>query len=253
MSKIDSRAVEDYQKLLESDPKSKAFAALAEAYRGLGMRDQAETLLRRGISFHPKYAPGYVVLARINLERKNFEHAIRLLAQAIEISPDNLLAHQLLGEAYLQMKNPKEALRAHKMALFLNPQSTRSQQVVKKLESLSAEEFEDDIFEMRPLKPHSVDKTLEKEYPLDRSLSFIDALIVRHQMPLAKQKLNELQNRFPGNPEVQSRWNLISNEDQEQAESIKPLASREKQILDYKIEKLQKVLAALSQRAELEP
>jgi tetratricopeptide (TPR) repeat protein len=256
MSKIDYQTVEQYQKLLETDPKSKAFAVLAEYYREMGMIDKADTLLKRGISFHPKYAPGYVVLGHVYLQTKKFDSALKLLSQAIELSPDNLLAHQLLGETYLLMKRPKEALKAHKMAMFLNPQSTRSKQVVKKLESLEAEEYENDIFEMKPISSvvtkqqenltENVPKQVPQvEYSLDRGLSFVDALIVRHNTPLARQKLIDLKNRFPENKEIETRWKMLSEDQIEEAEPIKPLVSREKHILETKIHKLQNILAVL--------
>jgi tetratricopeptide (TPR) repeat protein len=254
MSKLDYRMIEEYQKLLEKDPRSKAFAALAESYRDAGMLEQAENLLKKGVSYHPKYAPGYVVLGRVYIQKKSYDTAVKMLAQAIELSPDNLLAHQLLGEVLLLQKKPREALKAHKMAMFLNPENTRSRQVVKTLEALEAEEYEADLFEMKPLaktiapliKNQDTPKPApENDYSLDRGLSFVDALILRHNLPLAKQRLIELNNKFPTNPQIEARFKIFSDEIAESATAIKPLASREKQILDKKIHKLRNILASL--------
>ncbi len=206
MTKIDSNTIEEYQKILAMDPNSKVFAVLGEAYRELGIIEQAENILRRGISKHPKYAAGYLVLAKIFVQKKQFEDAIKLLTRAVELSPDNLLGYQLLGETHLQMKNPKEALKAYKMALFLNPTHTRSLQVVKSLEKITADEFEEDLFSMRSPSeelPESLDKnsrnlnqTKNVDLNLERGLSLVDALIVRQHNELARERLIELQKRM---------------------------------------------------------
>jgi len=248
MNKIDSKTIEEYQKILVADPTSKIFAVLADAYREMGILEQADNIARRGVSRHPNYAPGLVTWARILIQKNEIENAIKLLKKATELSPDHLLAYQLLGEAYLISKNPKEALRAHKMALFLNPQNERSKQVVKKLESLAADEFEDDVFEMKPLQQAITSESRnDQKKNLEISLSVVDALIVRQEPIKARERLLELQKRYPGNPAVQDRMKLLDHESphEEDAEAIHPLPSREKALLERKIQKLKSILSTI--------
>jgi tetratricopeptide (TPR) repeat protein len=266
VSKLDSQAVEEYQKILAADPNSKVFAVLAEAYRELGILEQAENILRRGISKHPEYAAGYLVLAKICIQKKDYPAALQLLEHTIELSPDNLLGYQLLGETHLLMKNPQDALKAHKMALFLNPTNPRSQQVVHSLEKLSAEEYDDDLFQMKSLSEQTFQTTPASKASktasspasssatpsnreamiLERGLSLVDALIVRQQESLARQRLIDLQNKYPGHPEILSRMEMLeADEDMEQAENIQPIASRELLVVEEKIQRLQRVLKAL--------
>jgi tetratricopeptide (TPR) repeat protein len=245
MNKISNQAVEEYQKILAADPNSKVFAVLAEAYREMGIVEQAENLVRRGVSKNPTYAPGYVVWGRLLLQKKDFSGAVKVLKKAVEFSPDNLLAYQLLGEAHLQLKEPKEALKAHKMALFLNPHHERSKDVVKKLEILTAEEFADDEFEMKPLQT-----TVKTATPknLELQLSVVDALIVRQELLKARTRLLELQSQYPGETQVTSRLEMIAaNDDLEEAEEIKPLVSREKAVLEQKIQKLKNLLRSIEE------
>ena len=56
-----------------------------------------------------------------------------------------------MAEAYLKLKKPKDSLKSFKMVLFLNPNHKKAQTVVKKLESLTADEYDADLFEMKPL------------------------------------------------------------------------------------------------------
>jgi len=253
---LDPKVVEEYQKILAADPRSRVFAVLAEAYREMGLLDQAESLSRSGIANHPNYAPGYVALARLLIQKRSLNEAQRLLQKAVELSPDNLLAHQLLGEAFLQLKQPKDALRAHKMALFLNPNNQRSQQVVRKLESLTADEYEaEDLFAMKSLpevvspKPENLESRKPSLGLLERGLSVIDALLARQQADLAKEKLRQLNLDFPGHPELTNRWQLLGGSEMlEPATAIKPVASRERRTLDRKINRLKQVLTALQDR-----
>jgi tetratricopeptide (TPR) repeat protein len=269
VSKLDSKAVEEYQRILAADPNSKVFAVLAEAYLELGIFEQAENILRRGINKHPDYAAGYLVLAKICIHKKDYPAALQLLEHTIELSPDNLLGYQLLGETHLLMKNPDAALKAHKMALFLSPSNPRSQQVVRSLEKLSAEEFEEDLFQMKPLSEQqlpdinakkssasslSTSATLHREdLILDRGLSLVDALIVRQQENLARNRLIELQKKYPGNTEVISRLKMLEAEDEiEQAEEIHPVAFREKLVVDEKIQRLRRVLKVIESRKNVQ-
>jgi len=250
-TKIDMSVIEEYQKILSADPSSKVFAVLADAYREMGILEQADNIARRGVSKHPNYAPGYVTWARILMKKNDLEGAIQLLQKATELSADNLLAHQVLGEAYLLSKKPKEALKAHKMALFLNPQNERSKQVVKKLESLAAEDFSEDVFAMKPL--HNFTQEVKKneskqelKRDIEASLSLVDALIVRHDPVQARALLLRLQKSHPENIHIVERLKLLDHEaETEKADSLNPLPYREKMALELKIKKLRTVLKAI--------
>lgn len=253
VAKIDTSTLQKYQAALSKDPNSKLFAPLAEAYRERQQMKEAEALARDGIKRHPAYVGGYVVLGRVLSDLKRYEEAAKCFEKAISIAPDNLLAYQILGECYLFLKRPKDALKAHKMALFLNPMSARSRQAVEKLEALSADEFEDDVFEMRPipdLKPATVLKP-----DLARSLSLLDALIVRQDVAQAKNILIKLQKTYPEHPEVIGRAQLLEMEEPaEQPEPLRPVLSREKAILDKKLKKLRGLLALIeNKRDSLQP
>ena len=257
---METQMVEEYQKVLARDPGSRVFAALADAYRDMGMLEQAEEIARRGVGLHHNYAPGYVALARILLKKEQLEDAIEFLRQATHLSADNVLAWQVLGEALLQARKVKEALRAHKMALFLNPASKRSESVVKKLEALSADEFSEDIFQMQALGENSLQlaPTSHAATPvasvaplsLERELSVVDALIVRQKTEQAKERLNALFAQHPGHPEIQNRWTLVAGpESLEEAANIKPLAKREALVIQKKIRILKALLKSINQHS----
>jgi tetratricopeptide (TPR) repeat protein len=148
MPKIEASAIERYQNVLQKDPTSQVFAPLAEAYREMGLLKEAEQVALTGVKRHPSFAAGLVVYARILKDLNRLEECLKYAQKAIDLSPENIVAHQLQAEASLLSKRPKEALKAFKMVLFLNPNSERARKAVAKLESLTADEYEDEVFEM---------------------------------------------------------------------------------------------------------
>lgn len=259
VKKISLEIIEKYQEILQKDPRSKVFAALADAYREHGMLKESEATARKGIERHPDYVGGYVALARLLCGQKRFQEALPILNKAVTLAPENLLAYQLLGQAYVELKKPREALKAHKMALFLNPLSERSRKAVEKLETLTADEYEEDLFQMKPL-PKAVE-TLHGERIVaapaaptpeeavrkkERQLSWVDALIVRNEIEKAREIASELMRLHPEDPQVRKRWDLLK-EEEEQPTDLRPLLSREKAVLDRQIQSLEKILLRLQQ------
>lgn len=254
MSKISAETLLQYERTLQKDPNSKVFAALADAYRELSRWQEAELMARDGISRHPDYVGGYLVLARILILTRRADQAEDYLQRAVELSPENLLAYQLLGQTYVLLKRPAEALKAHKMVLFLNPMSEKSRQAVEKLESLSALDYDDEVFEMRPLKksagaPTALEKLADQSRKvlrsgdLERNLSLLDALIVRNDLGRAREKLAELSDAYPDSIEVQKRWSFFEDEKQnDEIETLRPILSRERRMLERKKDLLENIL-----------
>lgn len=263
VSKISAETLQQYERTLQRDPNSKVFAALADAYREMSRWQEAEILARDGIARHPDYVGGYLVLSRILILTRRAEDAEDYLKKAVELSPENLLAYQLLGQTYVLLKRPAEALKAHKMVLFLNPLSEKSRQAVEKLETLSAMDYDDEVFEMRQLGKSEDPANTEKPKPVDvlatrsrerlkggdleRKLSLVDALIVRNDLEKAREQLKELGEIFPDSSEVQKRWAFFEDEGPlEDIETLRPVLSRERRMMDRK----RRLLESLLQKVE---
>lgn len=270
MQDVQPELIEKYQILLERDPKSQVFAPLAEAYRRMGMIEEAFRIAVRGVQFNPVFGGGRIALAKIFLDRDNLPGAITELEKAVELSADNILAHSLLGECLLKNKQPKEALRSFKMVLFLMPNNEKAQKAVKKLEALTADEYEEDLFEMKPLTAgHRIEalpiqplKPMAGTADLDRVLSLVDAYIVRNDMLRAHEILKENEPSYGSHPEVIKRFKLINQRgfdlESDEAESdsgvsLEPPPSRELMAVEGKIEFLQGVLKRLQEYSQFTP
>jgi tetratricopeptide (TPR) repeat protein len=219
---INLEFIERYQKLFEKDPKSKVFAPLGEAYRKMGLIQEAISILENGVKLHPHFASGRVAYAKVLVEQKEYSKASEQLLAATDLSPENLLAQKLLAECFVHLKKPKEALRAFKMVMFLNPNDAHAQMHIKKLESLTADEYEDDIFEMKPLKADISLKNAARSEPapeapgfknrqFERIISLTDAFIARLDFERALETIESSENMIGKHPELDKRKRFISD------------------------------------------
>lgn len=239
MATISPEFVERYQIELQRNPKSRIFAPLSEAYRQMNMLDEAFKTCSRGVQIHPDFAGGRVALAKILIDRKDRERANEHLEIAVRISPDNLLAQNLLAENLLELRRPKDALNAFKMVLFLNPDDERAKKAVQKWEFLSADEYDDDLFKIRPVfgpfkptkpqppllqpEPDSITKKSEfgltvdpvwKSQEIERAISLADAFTVRNDLDRAQTILTEAMRELGPAREIDKRLKLLQKRSQ---------------------------------------
>jgi tetratricopeptide (TPR) repeat protein len=276
MDEVSPEFIERYQLIYEKNPKSKIFAPLSEAYRKMGLLKEALEVAQSGVSLHPDFAGGHVALGRIYIDQENWIEATRQFRTATELSPENILAQSTLAELLLRLKDPKGALKAFKMLLFLQPDNVKAQNAVKKLESLTADEYEADLFAMQPLKEAvrqrenaatpliplveattglSLDSTKLKT--LERIISLADAFLVRNDLEQARQVLAEAERQFGQHDEIIKRFKLLNpssadniKEGPESTSSGHPLKDRENQSKDEKVQFLRELLSHVSTSRE---
>ncbi|WP_374033441.1 tetratricopeptide repeat protein [Bdellovibrio bacteriovorus] len=265
MPKIEASTIEKYQSLLEKDPNSQVFAPLAEAYREMGMLQEARKTVTAGVQRHPQFVGGLVTYAKVMRDLGELSKALETLKKATSLSSENILAHQLMAEVHLAQKNPKEALKSFKMVLFLNPNSKSAQKAVQKLESLTADEYDEDVFAMTklpevnlessPAAPErspdfGIEEVVIRPAPittnkaLERMLSLIDAFIVRNDLEKAHALLKDTRVEFGDHPEIQRRMKTLQvrYNDTDEAIPLKPIQPREQLIRERKLEVLEMML-----------
>ncbi len=182
-----SKDIALYKESLRLNPKSRAFVLLAEAYGREGQHTRALSLATKGVQEHPEWTGAHLCLGRLYLQMGEPEKAKRCLHKALELDPKSIMAHKLLGESFLYLKQIPKALSIYKQCLFLAPQDTRAREVVKKLESLSAEEYDADVFQV--LKKTPAPKSMG--FSLERVVSLADAYVMRNELTKALKTLNE--------------------------------------------------------------
>ncbi|MCB0357311.1 MAG: hypothetical protein KDD40_09905, partial [Bdellovibrionales bacterium] len=192
-----------------------------------------------------------------------------------ELAPENILAYQVLAELKLRSKQPKEALKAFKMVLFLSPDNFKAQNAVKKLESLTADEFPESLFDDLQVKPFTqnsnqdapVSQSLDpkpafirpnnfsndaKQNRLERYLSLMDAYIVRNDNDKAMAIFTEARMEFANHTELLKRLHIINPQTISQqiktdsARGGPPL--RQQESSDARVQILRKMLFNINKR-----
>jgi tetratricopeptide (TPR) repeat protein len=131
-----SQSIEKLQKKLDKDPGSLIFFQLAEEHRKEGNLQEAEKILKQGLTRHPNYWSARVTLARIYQQLGNHDPAQEELEKVVRAVPDHLLANRLLGDVYLSKSEWKDALKCLRVVHMLNP---GDQEILGQVTRLEAE------------------------------------------------------------------------------------------------------------------
>lgn len=202
------------QKELQQNPRSPQFTKLAELYLSRDMVDEAFALVKQSLKFHPRSVSGLILIGRIHKLKKQYFEALTPLTEASQLASDNWRASLELAETYVELKNGKQALASFKRVLLFNPTHPTARRAVAKLELLTADEYEDDLFQMQKLPDADLtasslattpSETKPADQQLTRMMSFVDALIVRHDLEKATNLLNECSTQYGAHPEIESR------------------------------------------------
>ncbi len=100
LAELDDR-IAKCEKILDSDPNSQIFAALADAYRKKGDLEKSFRICQNGLRIHPSYGPAHVVMAKVNLDRGLYDWAEIEAEKAIEIDGQTRSIELLLAEIYI--------------------------------------------------------------------------------------------------------------------------------------------------------
>ena len=127
---IDDR-IEKCKKILDGDPNSQIFAALAEAYRKNGELERAFRICQNGLKIHPSYGPAHIVMAKINLDRGLYDWAVAEANKAAELDGRTRTVELLLAEINIYKGEFKEAI---KLLQKLSTADPNNDQIKKLLE-----------------------------------------------------------------------------------------------------------------------
>jgi tetratricopeptide (TPR) repeat protein len=247
--------VERYQLLYEKDPSSKVFAPLAEAYRRMGLVEEAIDLASRGVEQHPHFASGRVALGKCYVQTGKYSEAAEQLKAATELSPENLLAHQLLAECFSKLGQSANALNAYKIVLFLNPNDGRIAQIVKELE---IKVYAGHVFEEEEYAMGAVQEIPKREAPLlddsaafEKDLALYEAYCAQEDWTKAKELLESLLLVYPDEQKLLDHKKLMDQRDLShptQTQWITPLIPDMKAV---KIKKLKTLIERIESRKNL--
>ena len=102
IAELDER-IEKCLSILEGNPRSQVFAALADAYRKRGEFGRAFSVCKGGLRQHDDYAPAYIVLAKLYQHQNMHDEALSAVRRAIDIDGATRASDFLEAEVLIAM------------------------------------------------------------------------------------------------------------------------------------------------------
>lgn len=130
---MSDQEIRRYEQMLADDPKSRAFAPLAEAYRKAGQLDDAIKVAETGLRYHPDYSGGLVVLGRTLFEKGELARASEVIAKAVKEAPENYMAQKILAKISMAQGENGNALKALEAASALSPGDMEIEEALERL------------------------------------------------------------------------------------------------------------------------
>ena len=127
-----------YTEILAKDPRSNIFVPLSEAYRQMGMLDDALEIVSKGVRALPSYAPGYTALGRIQVQRGARGEAVAAFEKAIELDRENLAALKGLASLKLQDGDREQARLLLLRLAAIKPDDAAVQKTLRHLAGTSS-------------------------------------------------------------------------------------------------------------------
>jgi len=127
--------IEELRFRIKSDAKSRLFYPLAEELRKISQLDEAESVLRTGLTNHPTYLSAWVSLGRVLRERKKNNEAVDALTKALQLDPGNVVAARILADAYLELGEKVEAIKKYKLVYALLPADEVLEETIARLDA----------------------------------------------------------------------------------------------------------------------
>ena len=126
--------LEELKRLLQKDPTSRQFLALAEEYRRHGKYRDAVITLERGLQLHSTSVAAHVALGRTYQQLDRLEDAIRAFTNALRLDRENLVAIRQLAEVYLAKGDKIEAIKKLKLYRGLKAGDRDVNDIIQRLE-----------------------------------------------------------------------------------------------------------------------
>lgn len=200
-----------YLEILGKDPRSTVFVPLSDAYRRLGMLDDALSLAQRGVRTLPWFGPGFVALGRVQMQQGDLEDALHSFRKALELDEDSIAAMHSLVRLHLLRGEKDQAVALLERTVQLEPEQLVFSNLLRSLRPAGAEAAacsEDSGAAAEPAAAPIATTTLAELYVrqghFQRALDIYQQLLSVHpDDPRLRAACAELQDRLSGVAEEQ--------------------------------------------------
>jgi predicted regulator of Ras-like GTPase activity (Roadblock/LC7/MglB family)/uncharacterized protein HemY len=185
-SNIDER-IAKCTKILDENPGSQIFAALAEALRKKGDLDKAFRACQNGLKIHPDYGSAHLVMAKINMDKGMYDWAETEAARAVELDGETRTTELLLSEIYIYKNEFNKACRLLEKLHDGDPENDQIKKLLEIAKKIPLEQQSHPVARNIVSAPQVTRETVssalqEQEHPTQIQTMTQDASYVRADM-----------------------------------------------------------------------
>ncbi|MFA7536017.1 MAG: tetratricopeptide repeat protein [Desulfuromonadales bacterium] len=166
--------IANYTEIMAKDPHSTAFVPLSDAYRQMGLLEDALEVAEKGVKALPRFCPGYVVLGRTHFDREDIVGAAAAFEAAYALDNESLPAIKGLAKVLVRQKNLDRARGLLKDAAELAPDDSFIKRMLSSLPAGSApnapDEEEDEAKDNEPIATSTIAEIYLKQGLPQRAL-----------------------------------------------------------------------------------
>lgn len=210
-----NREIDELFERYRRAPGSHVFAPLADAYRKLGLIEEALDFCARGLAANPRYASGYVVQGKCQFDAGRADRAEESFKKVLELDSHNLVALRYLGIIRAGCGDAEGARGYFEQILVLDPDDKEIRQRLDAVKTSSApvsattlvEEIEQ-VLEDAPMIPIPATREVPRVEPIrpraeaaaPRVEPAATPVDVRSSAPDEVMDLPEVRDEFEGSP-----------------------------------------------------
>ena len=235
MSQHNLSKIEKYKAILLKNPRSPVFPTLADAYRKMGMLQDALKVTKKGLKHQPEFISALVAHSRILFELKDYKEAMKTLKKVIGLSPQNLWALRLKGLCHLKLCQYLEAFSCLKKLLALKPDDQQAQELVSQLDFIeTVPEGPDPI----TFTKDGLDQWVSRLPSAEQAVFLIDKFLMLDRK-VAENIAHCAHGIWPTSQELKQRLKLLAQKEQNSQESLsqKELTITEQTITELSVPK----------------
>jgi tetratricopeptide (TPR) repeat protein len=199
-----------YVEILAKDPHSTVFVTLGDAYRQLGMLDEALEIARKGVEGLPWFSPGHVVLGQILMARGESGEALGCFNKALTLDGESIAAFKGLAAIYCQKGQTDLARQVLERAEQIHPGNSSIRHMLNQLFAVTEEPESADAVAPQadqvpsakaPIATTTIAELFVKQGLLSQACQvYRDILQADPENEQVRAKLIELEGRLSSNP-----------------------------------------------------
>lgn len=155
-----------YTEILAKDPSSTIFVSLSEAYRKMGMLDDARKVIEKGLQVHTDFGPAHIVRARILCQQGEYQDSENSFKKALEFDPTSLAALVGFARLYILLGQEESARPLLLDARELSPADPVINKLLLSLPEPPVEQMSEIADDEKSLELVT-DEAVEESKPLD--------------------------------------------------------------------------------------